>query len=416
MMRLALAFVAMLAGLSVAAAQSSDLLQVYDRTTLEQAGEGYQRTTNRILDQVIWPNLLENERQTFGGKPLLQFPLYGEGQSRSYPLLFYAYQRNVVFPVFSLKLLEDLCIAYAWLQLKGYAIETISDYTAILRYGPQPPSGFPPPLRALGIPANALGDKDVDELARGHFVTARAFLLLHEMGHILYHHQPTSFEQSVRNEEQADLFAATVMQRTPLPPLGILVFFVADAHWSAFPGNGPHTHPLTGARVTALASHVDSPTLALKLRELGKIMDDPDLRAALIATGKAGDLAALGPRHPGELPRLGLVPSAATARLFDGFYRGQMVQFLDPEPRPIEATFQRQGDRVTGRYTFGLGFGNINGQIFDQKLRFDWNWAGNYGRGELTSEAGGGFIGTWGYREATSGAGTWTGQPVKPAR
>jgi hypothetical protein len=93
-----------------------------------------------------------------------------------------------------------------------------------------------------------------------------------------------------------------------------------------------------------------------------------------------------------------------------------VVQFLDPEPRPIEATFQRQGDPVTGHYTFGLGVGSINGQIFDQKLQFDWNWSGNYGRGELTGEAGGGFIGTWGYQEATAGAGTWTGQPAKPAR
>ena len=36
-MRLPLAFVTILAALSVAAAQSSDLLQIYDRRTLEQA-------------------------------------------------------------------------------------------------------------------------------------------------------------------------------------------------------------------------------------------------------------------------------------------------------------------------------------------------------------------------------------------
>ena len=88
-----------------------------------------------------------------------------------------------------------------------------------------------------------------------------------------------------------------------------------------------------------------------------------------------------------------------------------MVQFLDPEPRPIEATFERRDDQVTGRYTFGLGFGAItNGQVVGPQLRFHWEWAGNYGRGVLQAQPDGSFSGTWGYREASSGAGTWTGR------
>ena len=54
----------------------------------------------------------------------------------------------------------------------------------------------------------------VDELSLGHFVTARTFILLHELGHILYGHTARTSAESVRNEKQADAFAATVMKRT----------------------------------------------------------------------------------------------------------------------------------------------------------------------------------------------------------
>src|SRR5690606_9968418 len=227
-----------------------------------------------------------------------------------------------------------LCTAYAWLQVKGYGVETVSEYTAILKYGTPPAGGFPPPLKALGIPEHALDDPKVDELALGHFVTARTFLLLHEMGHVMQDRQgrqARTYAESVRNEQEADAFAATVMRRTRLPPIGILIFFMADAHWSGFPASGRDTHPLSGARVRALADHLDNPRLAKQLRDLGQLIDDPEIRAGLVATGKAGDLTALAPRRPGELPRRQVWARPSSHKvLFDGEYHGQFVQFLDP--------------------------------------------------------------------------------------
>ena len=90
-----------------------------------------------------------------------------------------------MLPALSLKFLDDLCTAYAWLQIKGYSLETVSEYTAILKYGRPPPGGFPPharnvhdrqqdtparrraddrdrycrPLKALHIPENALDER-----------------------------------------------------------------------------------------------------------------------------------------------------------------------------------------------------------------------------------------------------------------
>lgn len=394
-------------------AAAADLSSLYDRSNLEYWGERYKRSTNKILDEVIWPALFSKEQHNLGGRPVLDFPLYAEGEARQHPLSFYAFtNRNIiVLPVFSLKFLDDLCTAYAWLQIKGYSLETVSEYTAILYYGKLPSDGFPPPLKALGIPEDALKDPKVDELALAHFVTARTFILLHEMGHVLYDHRDANSDESIRYEQQADRFAAKVMQRTPLPPLGMLVWFLADAHWTGFPPRRG-THPLSGERVRALANHIDDPGLAEQLRRLGKeFLDDPDIRAGFVATGKAGDLAALAPRRPGELPRRKIEskPGAQEA-LFSGVYRGEFVQFGEElEPMAIELILERRGSRVTGYYSFGLGFGTIDGTVEARRLYFDWEWAGNYGQGVLEGRDDGSFTGTWGYREARSGAGTWTG-------
>ena len=162
------------------------------------------------------------------------------------------------------------------------------------------------------------------------------------------------------------------MKRVGLPPLGILVFFMADAHWSGFPASDADTHPLTGARVRALADYLDNQGLAEKLRVFGQYLDDPEIRAGLVATGKAGDLAGLAPRRPGELPHRHVDSRPASGEeLFNGLYYGTLVQLSDPRPTPIEFVFERNGGQVTGEYSFGLGIGMIrNGPAAYQNTRF----------------------------------------------
>jgi Peptidase U49 len=331
----------------------------------------------------------------------------------------------VVMPVLSLKFLDDLCTAYAWLQINGYGIETISEYTAMLAYKDFPQGRYPPPLRALQIPPNALQDTKVDELALGHFVTARTFILLHELGHVYYQHRWDTLEQSRTNEEQADRFAAQVMDRTPLPPLGMLVFFMADAHWSSFPVTysenewreqlrKERTHPLTGQRLHTLATQLRDRDLAGTLDQLAKLLDDPETQASIVASAKASDESILRPRRPRELPRLtAALPTDRAERLaFDGRYLGESTQNGVPESFPVEVIFQRTGNAVTGRYVFGLGVGQIKGGTVEgDTLHFSWQWSGNYGRAALrATEDGSAFSGTWGYRESESNAGAWSGR------
>src|SRR5205823_2284468 len=140
----------------------------------------------------------------------------------------------------------DLSTAYAWLQSNDYALDTISEYTAMLSYKDLG-GRYPAPLPALHIPADALQNKKVDELALGHFVTARMFILLHELGHIYYRHGGSTIPQEV----QADQFAIDVMRRSPVPPLGMLVYFMADVSMADYPAVA-RTHPLSGSRLQTL--------------------------------------------------------------------------------------------------------------------------------------------------------------------
>ncbi|WOH49265.1 phage exclusion protein Lit family protein [Bradyrhizobium sp. sBnM-33] len=385
----------------------NDLSALYDRATLQYWGKRYQASTGKILDQVIAPVLLSEERRALGQVQIF-YPLPGEDPRASRPFGYYSVSDpgggKIVLPILSLKFLDDLCIAYAWLQVHNYSLETISDYVAMLKYQDLP--SLPPVLPTLGIPVDALSDKEVAQLALGHFVTARTFILAHELGHLRFHHDGSS----ISNEEQADAFAVDVMQRTPLPALGIMVFFMADAQMEDYPPQRNATHPLSADRLRALAARLSDRTLALKIATLGKFLAEPDIQASIIAVGKATTPADLGPRRPGAPATLRQSPGA-TDQAFNGRFVGQFTQYSDPdEPGAIVVTLRRSGNSVTGEYSFGLGAGRISKGIVDgDTLYFVWEWATSYGHGALhATDGGAGFDGYWGYQESRTDAGRWT--------
>jgi hypothetical protein len=119
----------------------------------------------------------------------------------------------------------------------------------------------------------------------------------------------------------------------------------------------------------------------------------------------------LAPRREALLPLRSFRKPGPKNSLFDGVYHGELVQFGDePEPRPIQLGLQRQGDRVVGYYSFGVGSGFLEGEANGKDLQFEWKWAGSTGHGVFKARDDGSFTGTWGYRAANAGAGTWTGR------
>jgi hypothetical protein len=400
---------------AVKAVNMSDL---YDQGTLAVWGAKYRISTQKILDKVILPVLLAEEQRAIGDVHI-DFPTHPPPESKlaETPFAMYSHldkegRPEIVFPIVSLKFLDDLCTAYAWLQIHGYSLETISDYTAMLKYQSFSPGAVPKPLPTLGIPPDALKEKKVDELALGHFVTARTFILAHELGHLRYHHRGSS----IPNERQADAFAAKVMERTPLPMLGALVFFMADAHLADYPPRQDATHPMSAERLHALAALISDREIAAGVESIAESLDDPDAASAIAAVGRAASPATLGPRRPHALAALATSETAQSGEAFGGTFVGVFTQNIDPgNPGPISAALSRHGARVDGHYTFGLGTGKItSGTVDGDVLYFNWEWAGNYGRGVLhATRDGNGFTGTWGYRESMNNAGTWTGQRVR---
>ena len=109
---------------SRAMATAADHAVLYEPATLQYWGARYQRSTTKILTDLIWPALLSAEKRRFGRQPVVDFPLSAEGKARQQPLAFYgpADLSRVVMPVFALKGLDDLCTASAWLQVKAYRL------------------------------------------------------------------------------------------------------------------------------------------------------------------------------------------------------------------------------------------------------------------------------------------------------
>jgi hypothetical protein len=387
---------------------AKDMSSMYHAATLEKWAPRYSASTNRILNNFVFKYLTAEERRQLENVRI-DFPLVAEGSERGNPLAFYApnHQMRVVFPIFSMKFLDDLSIAYAWLQLNGYVLDTVSEYTAMLVYKDLG-GRYPSPLQALQIPADALQDKKVDELAVNHFVTARMFILLHELGHVYYGHTGRTDSSSIAQEVQADQFALEVMSRSPVPPIGALLFFMADASMAEYPPRA-RTHPLSGKRLQALGMKMQDPQMKQQMFQLAELLDDPDTRRGGILAAKAMDEAGLTPRRTHQ-PVIRANAGAGGSAAFHGRCSGQFFQRTDPgEPVALEMVLQRTGNSVRGRYTVGLGTGTLEGTVTGTSLHLQWQWGNKYGRGILaTSDNGAHLQGNWGFHESSQDGGTWS--------
>jgi hypothetical protein len=309
---------------------------MYEARTLEGERPRYEQRLGELL-RIVTGLLTPEERQALAGTRL-EFPLAGAEGS---PLEFYTAgtvgRVTVFMPVFSLLFLEDLATAFAWLHHNGYTFETVEEYVTMLGYKKASdfPGGlYPPPLRALRVPSDAMTQERVKTMGLSLRNEAYAFILLHELGHVRYRHpgyRGITTEQARRNETQADQFALTVLERADTIPMGMVLWFMAqvnlmpsrgrlraegkiksDADWEAYLKREV-THPLTVQRLSAIALHLDGwakragrgnkgdtlEFIASRLARMAEDYDDADLQGCMAAVAHRADPATLAPRRPG---------------------------------------------------------------------------------------------------------------------
>ncbi|HVO14744.1 MAG TPA: hypothetical protein VMV26_05995 [Alphaproteobacteria bacterium] len=432
---------AALTALAPAAVRAADIDSLYDDDFLRRAQSIYAEGIRWNMENILWRRMTPDERKALSAVEL-DFPLHSPERE---PFAFMASGTRVTMSVLSLQFFEDLTDAYAWLWANGYTVETALEYVSMLKHRGAADFGgrLPEPLTAIRVPKNALADPRVKAMANRIFDSAVIFILLHELGHI-YHKHPgydagLPPERVRANEAEADAFALEIMRRIGTLPAGMFFYFEtmaygmknrgdfdSDAAYDSYLANA--LHPVNESRIRAIAAALkaapedfgqefDSPaqgrtavlSIAKQIEDVADFEADRNLQRIIAERARRTTLASLAPRRPGE--QLGREPEARpdSAEPFDGVYDGAFT--VSNRSVDIRVVLRRTGERVVGHYDYGYGPGQIDGVVSGNRLTFSWQEGQYRGHGELAIEAdGAGFAGTWGYDEATTGGGSWTGR------
>ena len=307
----------------------------------------------------------------------------------------FLYRRDlnqVIVSAASLLFLDDVMYAYAWLNVKGYDIQSVGDYLMMLRYWDPGRGRTAKAARRAVHQARSRGPEGRRLSLRAEFNIAVVFALLHEYGHAFHGHEGNAAVApavSRINEEAADRFALDVIARTGEVPIGVTELFFTMAYLfenrADFASDAAYqqtlaarTHPLSPQRLQAFAQHLSSSSgayaeafkpgakasamlLAQMIQSLAlRVADDGTQRfSAMIGqTVSQDDLA---PRQKGVHLAPPCRARAATSLSFDGYHRGQVV--LGRTPFTVDSVFERYGDTVSGSYSYGAGFGRLKGEV-----------------------------------------------------
>lgn len=254
--------------------------QIYGRAELDSEAVRLRNAIFRMYSIGIKPSLTEEEKRAVSDFEF-RFPLPGPDD----PLMDFSATTDghaIIMPLMSLKALEDLTTAYAWLYHNNYSLSTIDLYFTMLRYRDRddfPGGKFPRILDALEIPPDAYKtDKRVDELSLSLRNEAYAFIIAHELGHIRHAHKPLdqiSRQQAQADEIQADAFALDIFLRTKTPTLGPVLFFQAQVYNLLHPVEFGRTEQERSAALLQMTH----PLTIDRIRKMGEFIEGPLTRA-----------------------------------------------------------------------------------------------------------------------------------------
>lgn len=260
------------------AGSSAKAQVVYSDAELQAEADRLKTAVRKIYSIGLQPALTPQEQELLAHTQF-SFPMPRAGD----PILnFFASigvdgGGTVVLPLLSLKTIEDMTLAYAWLVNKRKSLEPIDLYFSMLanQSADKFPGNRPPDiLTAIGIPKDAYKLPGIDKTSLALRNEAFAFILAHELGHIRFRHRglrDISTEQARADEVESDAFALDLFDRTSTPPLGAALFFQAQIYalphpaefktqdqWDAYLLSAS-THPLSYDRLRAIAQAISGP-------------------------------------------------------------------------------------------------------------------------------------------------------------
>jgi hypothetical protein len=409
-------------------AAAGALDDIYDDTDLTSLAAAYQRGWNDNFENVFKPVLTADERARLGNVDFridLRVP-------DNEPFAFMAGGNTVIVSAASIRFLEDIVMAYTWLDTQGLSTQAVADYLLMLRYW-DPARGRPPkPWDVLCVPENAFDLEPYGERARRVFNSAVVFALLHEYGHVFHGHpgnRAVAPEESRKNESEADRFALDMFARVGDVPLGVTILFFTMAHLHENQADfasddlyreslAARTHPVSPERVDKLSLYLSNNAqtfgqglggsaaamaVAIEVSQFSLLLGDRDIHQLSQWIGRSAEPQHLGPRARGRHLGLPCDAPAPGGQSFDGLFHGEITDGntgLD-----VDTVLSRDGDRVTGSYSYGAGYGDIDGVVDGETLSYRWRLLSNEGAATLTYAGDGVYRGNWGVGNASTGGG-----------
>lgn len=228
-----------------------NISSMYEENDLRPLVKVYVDNIRWNWEHVIKQVLTKQERIALQ-RVQLEFPLIGEGGDPFRCCTRVAGEKpSILIPIFSIKFVDDLSTAVAWLHHNGFAADTVPEYISMLKY--QEAERFPggrylSPLEGLRIPKDALKNSKVEEEAQELLKSTVIYLLSRELG-FLYLSQPyvrmkqmkqtkTSWREQMIRKERSDLilrsdaFALEIMRRASFPPVGLTSYLSAQTYWT----------------------------------------------------------------------------------------------------------------------------------------------------------------------------------------
>ena len=230
---------------------------MYREEVLSRLQKRYSDNISWNFEHVIKPVLTKKELAALQDVRL-EYPLIGEGGDPfRYFVRVEGKRRTIVMPIFSVKFLDGLATAAAWMRHNDLTTETLPEYIAMLKYqGASKFEGgrYPTPLEALHIPDKPLDNPKVDETAQDLLKTTVVYILSREVGSIYFSRpytlrkaswseqrqrpQQVAMKEWGRHSEQQDLmlksdsFALEIMRRIGVPPHNLSFYLSAQTYWT----------------------------------------------------------------------------------------------------------------------------------------------------------------------------------------